>query len=88
MSNPSSAAALRGTISLGVPEKKKDGIVGVKRKWWVLAQLPYYSKETGAVTQGGTRGLDHLMWRRTQGADIVKGWEDKRDLRCIPDTFT
>ena len=28
------------------------------------------------VTQGGTRGIDHLMWRRTQGANIVKGWED------------
>ena len=29
-----------------------------------------------AVTKGGTRGIDHLM-QRTQGASIVKGWEDK-----------
>ena len=40
-----------------------------------------------AVTQAGTRGIDHLMWR-TQGAGIVKGWEYKRDRARIPDTFT
>ena len=41
-----------------------------------------------AVTQGGTRGIDHPTWRRTQGAGIVKGWKDKQDCRPIPDTFT
>ena len=31
-----------------------------------------------AVTQGGTRGIDHrTRRRRTQVAGIVKGWEDK-----------
>ena len=28
------------------------------------------------------------MQRKTQGAGIVKGWEDKQDCRYIPDTFT
>ena len=41
-----------------------------------------------AVTQGGTRGIDPPRWKRTQGAGIVKGWEDKRDCRHIPNTFT
>ena len=55
--------------------------VGVKRKWRVLA-----------VTQGGTRGInnqmrrkiqvrtrgiDNLMWKKTQGLSIIKGWELK-----------
>ena len=30
-----------------------------------------------AVTHGGTRGIDHPTWRRTQGARIIKGWEGK-----------
>ena len=34
------------------------------------------------------RGMDHLTRWRTQGAGIVKGWEDKRDHGRIPDTFT
>ena len=64
----------------------KHGKIVVKRKWWVLAQ-PSYCGEREAVTQGGTRGIDHLMWRRTQGASIVKGFEDRRDRWRIPDTF-
>ena len=28
------------------------------------------------------------MQRKTQGASIIKGWEDKQDLGHIPDTFT
>ena len=27
--------------------------------------------------EGGTRGINHRTWRRTQGAGIAKGWEDK-----------
>ena len=72
----------------------KHGKVEVKRKWWVFAQPPYSLQGNRTCTQGGTRGIDHLMWRRTQGgtrgighlmwmttqgAGIVKGWEDKRD---------
>ena len=43
-----------------------------------------------AVTQGGTikPEEDHLPRKRTQGAGIVKGWDDKRDRGRIPDTFT
>ena len=41
-----------------------------------------------AVTQGGTRGIDFPMWTRTQGAGIVKGWEDKQDRGHILDIFT
>ena len=41
-----------------------------------------------AVTQGGTRGIDHLMCRRTQGAGIVKDWEDKQNCSRILDTLT
>ena len=41
-----------------------------------------------AVTKGGTRGVDHLTLKRTQGNSIVKGWEDKRDGGRIPDPFT
>ena len=29
-----------------------------------------------------------FTWRSTQGAGIVKGWEDKHDRGCIPDAFT
>ena len=32
--------------------------------------------------------VDYLMWRRTQGASIVKDWEDKQDRGHILDTFT
>ena len=56
-----------------------------------LAQSSYPHKEMGDSHPGWnhkTRGMYHLMWRRTQGAGIIKGWEDKRDGGYIPDTFT
>ena len=40
-----------------------------------------------AVTQGGTRGIDHPMGRKTQGPGIVKDWEDNPDYGHIPDIF-
>ena len=52
------------------------------RPAWII--LWAYSE---TVTQGGTRGIGHPMWRKTQGAGIVKGWEDKQDCGHIPDTF-
>ena len=58
--------------------------VGVKRKWWVLAQPPIPHKETGGSYPGWnhlTRGIDHLTWRRTQGDGIVKGWEEKQEAQ-------
>ena len=50
----------------------------------------FLARKQEAVTQGGTMksGIDHLMRGRTQGASIVKGWEDQRDLGRILDTFT
>ena len=46
------------------------------------------TRKREAVTQNGTRGIYHLMWRRTQGTGIIKGREDKRDHERIPETFT
>ena len=51
-----------------------------------LASL-FLARKQEAVTQGGARQIDLPMWRRTKGAHIVKGWEDKRDRGCIADTF-
>ena len=46
------------------------------------------ARKREAVTEGGTGGTDHPTWRKTQGASIVKGWEEKRDSGCISNTFT
>ena len=51
---------IKGTISLG----GGLGKVGVNRKWWCLAQSGWNHL---------TRRIDHLAWKRTQGAGIVKG---------------
>ena len=45
-------------------------------------------RKRDAVTQDETRGLiENPTRRRTQGAGIIKGWQDKRDSGRIPDTF-
>ena len=44
------------------------------------ASLPITHKEMGGSHPGWnhrTKGIDHLIWRRTEGPGIVKGWEDK-----------
>ena len=46
------------------------------------------ARKREAVTEGGTRRIDHLTWRRSQRAGIVKDWEEKRDGERIPDKFT
>ena len=48
------------------------------------------AKKREAFTQGGTMkpGDRPPDAEETQGAGIVKGWEDKLDLGRIPDTFT
>ena len=79
------------TISLKVEkkEREKHGKVGVERKWWSLAQLPYSPQRNGRQNHGGNqRATDHPTWRTTQGAGIVKGWGEKRDCGSIPDIFT
>ena len=47
--------------------------------------------ETGGSHPGwnpGTREIGHSARRRTQGAGIIKGWENKRDRGRIPGKFT
>ena len=46
------------------------------------------ARKREAVIQGGTRVVDQLTRRRTQGAGNVKRWEDMGDHGCIQDTFT
>ena len=79
----------------GGQEKRRD------RKAWknrneeevfgfTLASL-FPARKREAVTLGWNHlitGIDHLTRKRTQGAGIVKGWEDKQDRGRIPDTFT
>ena len=53
----------------------------MKRKWWVFARPPY-------SPQGNGRHLPRIEPRgeEIRGADIVRGWEDKRDHDRILDT--
>ena len=77
---------------MGGQEKKKDRktlkstseekVVG----FISVSLLP--AKKLEEVTQGGTKGIDYLMRRKTQGAGFVKGWKDKRERERFPDTFT
>ena len=53
-----------------------------------LAHPPYSSQVNGRLSPRVETGIDHPTRRKTQGADIVKVWEGKRDRRCISDTFT
>ena len=58
----------------------KHGKVEVNRKWWILAQPPYSPEgNMRHILRVETTGIDHLPWRITQIAGIIKGWEDKRD---------
>ena len=36
-----------------------------------------------AVTQGRTRGIDHLMWRKTQEAGIVKAVKISKTMAAL-----
>ena len=69
----------------------KHGKVGLKKQWWVLAQVPYspqgnrsQSPRVGPWKQGD-RPPDA---EANPESRIVKGWEDKRDRGLIPETFT
>ena len=46
------------------------------------------ARKQEAVTQGGTKGIDHPTQRKTEAVDIVKGWEGKRKCGYLPDIFT
>ena len=47
--------------------------------------FPVRKWEAGTRVEQFKQGIDHLTWRRTQGAGIVKCWEDKRDCGRFPD---
>ena len=47
----------------------------------------FSAKKWEAVTQVGTRAIDHLTQRKTKGAGIVKGWKHKWDHGGVPDPF-
>ena len=83
--------ALKGAISLGGLEKRKNRKMQKSRSEEKVVGLSsaslFPTRKWEAANQGGTRVIDHLTWRRTQGAGIVKGWEDKRERGRIPDTF-
>ena len=84
--------ALKGTISLGGYEKRKKKKTRKNRKEVKVADFSsaslFTARKLDAVTQCGTSGITYPTRRRTQGAGIVKGWEDERDRGHIPDTFT
>ena len=76
---------------MGVQEKRKDRktqkskseekVVGFN------SDSPFPTRKREAVIKVGIR-IDDMTRRKTQGAGTVKDWEDKRDCRRIPDTFT
>ena len=76
-----------GVRRRGETEKTQKGRSEEKVVCFSLAS-PFPARKRETVTQDGTRGIDHPKRRKTQGPGIVKGWEGKRDRRCIPDIFT
>ena len=48
----------------------------------------FHAKKRKAVTRVETMGIYHPTRRRTHGAGFVKGWEEKQDRGCTPNTFT
>ena len=50
-----------------------------------VSLLPARKRE--AVNQGGTREIGHPTRKRTRGAGIINGREDKRGSGLISDTF-
>ena len=58
-----------------------------KREAFTRVSL-FLSRKRESVTQNVTKGIDNPSRRKTQGAGIIKGWEDERDHKCIPDTLT
>ena len=50
---------------------KREGML-LGRERDRMSGIVFPTRKREAVTQGGTRGINHPTWRRTQGADIVK----------------
>ena len=62
-------------------KKRKDWKTGKNRSekkvvGYSSASL-FLARKWETVTQGGTGGKDHLMWRKTYGASIIIGWGEK-----------
>ena len=82
-------AAIEGSISLGVYEKREtrksrseEKVVGFN------SAFLFPVRKWEAVTQGENHRDSHPTWMITQGVGIIKGWEDKRERVRIPETFT
>ena len=77
---------------LGGQEKRKDRKTRKSKSEEKVVSFSsaylFPARKYEVVTQGGTRGIEHPTRRRTQGTGIVKGWEDKRNGKHIPDIFT
>ena len=87
-SNPSSQYS-KVLYHWGVRGRRKIGKSRIEEKLVSFSSASLFPvRKWEAITQGGTRGIDHPMQRKTGGAAIVKSWEDKRDRGHIPDTFT
>ena len=76
-------------ITGGEGQKRKDRKIRKSRgeekvmNFRSASLLPTRKQEP--VTQGGTRGPEHLT-RRTLGTGVVKGWKEKQDRGHIPET--
>ena len=84
-SNPQHATTQKYYIAGWSEEKRQEQEITAQ------LSLSIPSKEMGGSHPGWnhrTKGIDHLKQRKTQGASIVKGWEDKREHKHLPDTFT
>ena len=84
-------AALKGTLSLGSQKRKERKTRKSRSEEKVVSYSSvslFLARKMEAVTQDRTRGIEHPTRRKTQGANIVKSWENKRDRGSISDTFT
>ena len=61
---------------MGAKEKRNRSRSKEKMAGFSSASL-FTVRKWEAITQGGTRGIDNLVQRRTQEASIAKGWEGK-----------
>ena len=67
----------------------KHGKVEVERKWWVSAHPSHSLQGNARKSPEWKPAGDRPPTRKIPGrTSIIKGWEDKRDLGRIPDTFT
>ena len=64
--------------SKGFGEKRKDRETRKSRNEEKVVSFSsaslFPARKRGAVTQGGTRVMDHPTQRKNQGAGIVKNW--------------